>query len=175
MIYHCFKCRKLRGRSQDQKMADLPFDRVDPALPFSYCRVDYFGPFCIKEGRKELKKYGVIFTCFTSRAVHLEIANTLDMDSFINALRRFLCLCGPVRQIRLDRGTIFIGAQNELERSLAEMDDERIAELLKREGCDYFKFRTNVPHTSHMGGVWERQLGQYLVDFITQFGSATRR
>lgn len=75
VIYHCFQCRKLRGRSLNQEMADLPFDRVDPAPPFSYCGVDYFGPFYDKEGRKELKQYGVIFTCFTSRAVHFEIAN----------------------------------------------------------------------------------------------------
>lgn len=157
-IYHCLKCRKFRGRTQDQKMSDLPFDRVDPAPPFSYCGVDYFGPFYIKEGRKELKRYGVIFTCFTSRAVHLEIANTLDTDSFINALRRFLCIRGPIRQLRSDRGTNFIGAENELRRSISEMDDEQIAEFLKKEGCDYFQFRTNVPHASHMGGVWERQI-----------------
>ena len=45
IIYHCVGCRKLRGKTQDQKMADLPFDRVDPAPPFSYCGVDCFGPF----------------------------------------------------------------------------------------------------------------------------------
>lgn len=38
------------------------------------------------------------------------------------------------------------------------MDDEQIAEFLRKEGCDYFQFRTNVPHASHMGGVWERQI-----------------
>ena len=94
-LYHCVTCRKLRGKTQIQKMADLPFDRVDPAPPFSYCGVDYFGPFLIKEGRKELKRYGVLFTCFTSRAIHLEIANSLETDSFINALRRFLSLRAP--------------------------------------------------------------------------------
>ena len=107
-IYHCVTCRKLRSKTQEQKMADLPFDRVHPAPPFTYCGVDYFGPFIDKERRKELKRYGVIFTCFTSRAVHLEIANSLDTDSFINALRRFLALRGPIRQLRSDRGTNFL-------------------------------------------------------------------
>lgn len=157
-IYYCLTCRKLRGCSQNQKMADLPTDRVDPAPPFSYCGVDYFGPFTVKEGRKELKRYGVVFTCFSSRAVHLEIANSLDTDSFINALRRFICMRGPIRQMRSDRGTNFIGAKNELDRAVSEMDDERVVEFLKNEGCDYFNLKTNVPHASHMGGVWERQI-----------------
>ena len=157
-IYNCVICRKLRSTGQDQKMADLPFDRVDPAPPFSYCGVDYFGPFVVRERRKELKRYGVIFTCFTSRAVHLEIANSLDTDSFINALRRFLSLRGPIRQLRSDRGTNFLSAERELREALSELDDNQISEFLCKEGCDYFRFKPNVPSASHMGGVWERQI-----------------
>ena len=84
-------CRKLQGAVLEQKMSDLPEDRLDCYPPFTYCGVDYFGPFTtIKEGRKELKHYGVLFTCMSSRAIHLETAASLDTDSFINALRRFL-------------------------------------------------------------------------------------
>ena len=43
-IAQCVKCRKLRGTPQDQKMADLPEDRLEPALPFAFSAVDYFGP-----------------------------------------------------------------------------------------------------------------------------------
>ena len=90
-ISKCVKCRKLRGAVQEQRMAELPDDRVEPAPPFTNSAVDYFGPFIIKEGRKELKRYGVLFTCMASRAIHIEVAATLETDSFINALRRFLC------------------------------------------------------------------------------------
>ena len=68
-IHRCVKCKKMRGQLQQQKMADLPEDRVNQAPPFSYCGVDYFGPWYIKEGRKTLKRYGVLFTCLASRAV----------------------------------------------------------------------------------------------------------
>ena len=158
LIYHCVVCCKQRGNTQDQKMSDLPYDRVNPAPPFTYCGVDYFGPFLVKEGRKELKRYGCIFTCFTSRAVHLEVANTLDTDSFINALRRFLSLRGPIRQLRSDRGTNFLSAERELREALSEFDDEQILQFLRKEGCDFFKFKPNEPSASHMGGVWERQI-----------------
>ena len=67
-IVSCVKCRKLRGPVVEQKMSDLPEDRVEASPPFSYCAVDYFGPFMIKEGRK---CYGVLFTCMSLRAVHV--------------------------------------------------------------------------------------------------------
>ena len=56
-IADCVTCRKLRGAVQEQKMSDLPEDRLKPAPPFTYCAVDYCGPWHIKEGRKEVKKY----------------------------------------------------------------------------------------------------------------------
>ena len=92
LVSRCVICRKLRSLPQQQKLADLPQDRVEPAAPFTYSAVDYFGPFFVKEGRKEVKRYGVIFTCMASRAIHIETANSLETDAFINALRRFQAL-----------------------------------------------------------------------------------
>ena len=102
VIHACTTCRKLRARTAEQKMADLQWDRVTPSPHFTHCAVDYFGPFYMKEGRKELKRYGVLFTCLASRAIHLEVAYNLETDSYINALRRFTCRRGPVRQMRSD-------------------------------------------------------------------------
>ena len=95
-ILRCVTCRRLRGPTQSQKMSDLPEDRLHQAPPFTYCAVDYFGPWIIKDKRKELKRYGVLFTCMASSAIHLEIAHSLETDSFINALRRFICRRGPI-------------------------------------------------------------------------------
>jgi hypothetical protein len=79
-------------------MADLPHDRVNPsAPPFTCVGVDYFGPFLVREKRSMVKRYGVIFTCLTVRAIHLEIAATFDTDSFIMALRRFISRRGEVK------------------------------------------------------------------------------
>ena len=90
VISSCVKCQKLRGAVQEQRMSDLPEDRLEATPPFTYCAVDYFGPFIVKDGRKEMKRYGVLFTCMASRAIHLETANSLETDAFINALRRFI-------------------------------------------------------------------------------------
>ena len=157
-ISKCVECRRLRSSTQDQKMADLPTDRLEPSPPFTYCAVDFFGPWHIKEGRKELKRYGVLFTCLACRAIHVETANSLSTDSFINSLRRLFAIRGPIRQLRSDRGTNFVGAERELREAVSELDQEGIRQFLLKENCDYFEFKMNVPSASHMGGVWERQI-----------------
>ncbi|XP_078371870.1 uncharacterized protein LOC144655503 [Oculina patagonica] len=139
-------------------MSDLPPDRLEQAPPFTYSAVDYFGPWYIKEGRKEMKRYGVLFTCMASRAVHLETAASLTTDSFLNAYRRFINRRGPVRQLRSDQGTNFVGAKNELEAALMEMNHDTIQRELLITNCDWINWKMNVPHASHMGGSWERQI-----------------
>ena len=157
MIRKCVTCNRLRGVTQSQKMSDLPKDRVEAAPPFSYTGMDCFGPWVIREGRKELKRYGLLFTCMASRAVHVETLNSLSTDAFINALRRFLSLRGPVRQLRSDRGTNFTGAEAEFRRCL-QTDHEKVKDFLMKEGCDFINFNFNFPSSSHMGGTWERQI-----------------
>ena len=156
-IKGCTTCRKLRSAPIEQKMADLPQDRLEPAPPISYSDVDYFGPWYVKEGRRMLKRYGVLFTCLNSRAIHIETAKTMDLNSFLNAYRRFVCRRGQVRQLRSDNGSNFVGARNELQKAFAEMD-ERIQQELLKDNCDWINFRMNPPYASHMGGVWERQI-----------------
>ena len=63
LIAKCVTCRRLRSPTGTQKMADLPVDRLSEAPPFTYVGVDAFGPWYIKEGRKTLKRYGLLFTC----------------------------------------------------------------------------------------------------------------
>lgn len=52
LISRCVKCRNRRSQTLDQKMSDLPADRLAAEAPFTYSGVDFFGPFYIKEGRK---------------------------------------------------------------------------------------------------------------------------
>ena len=140
----------------EHKMADLPSERVNPAPLFTYTGMDAFGPFYVKEGRKELKRWGIMFTCLSSRAAHLETLNSMDTDLFLNALRRFISRRGKVRELRSDQGTNFIGGRNELVTVFEELDEESIKRFLSKQGCDWIKFTTNVAHASHMGGAWKR-------------------
>ena len=154
-IRSCIKCRKLRRPLQDQKMANLPKERTETSEPFMYTGMDVFGPFMVKRARSLVKRYGLLFTCFCSRAVHVELLDDLTTDAFLNSLRCFLALRGAVKLLHCDQGTNFIGANNELQEALKELDTERLERYLAERQCE-FKF--NVPHASHAGGVWERQI-----------------
>ena len=47
---------------------------------------------------------------------------------------------------------------NELQQAISEIDNDRIREELLTNNCDWVEFKVNVPHASHMGGVWEPQI-----------------
>ena len=170
VLSRCVTCKKSKASTVEQKMADLPEERVTPMPPFTFSGVDYFGPFTIKEKRSMLKRYGIIFTCFASRAIHLETANNLETGTFIQALRRFIARRGTVQELRSDNGTNFRGADNELRKALNEMNQSEISRYLLRQNITW-KF--NPPSASHMGGVWERHIRSVrsvLSNLLKEFG-----
>jgi len=158
VIHKCVTCRRLRGRLEDQKMADLPADRLIPEPPFTTVGLDVFGPWSImtrqtRGGHADSKRWAVLFTCMSTRAVHIELIETMSTDSFINALRRFFSIRGPAKLLRSDRGTNFVGACKELN---INTDDTTVRKYLQEKGCSWV---FNPPHASHMGGSWERLIG----------------
>ncbi|XP_067279206.1 uncharacterized protein [Pseudorasbora parva] len=158
VIHKCVTCRKLRGRLECQKMADLPADRLAQEPPFTSVGLDIFGPWTIvtrrtRGGSAESKRWAVIFTCMSTRAVHIELIESMTTSSFINALRRFFSIRGPAKLLRSDRGTNFVGACKELK---LDTDDPFLQNYLKEKGCTWL---FNPPHSSHMGGSWERLIG----------------
>ena len=156
LISRCTVCRRLKGRVGEQKMANLPEDRLTPDQPpFTNVGVDYFGPFEVKRGRSTVKRYGVMFTCLAIRAVHIEIADSLDTSSCINAIRRFISRRGQVSIMRSDNGTNFVGAEKELRVAIESLNRVKIEKTLQKKGI---KWMFNSPAASHQGGVWERQI-----------------
>ncbi|XP_036002193.1 uncharacterized protein LOC118565663 [Fundulus heteroclitus] len=158
VIHKCVTCRKLRGKMQVQKMADLPADRLIPEPPFTSVGLDVFGPWTIvtrrtRGGCSQSKRWAVLFTCMSTRAVHIELIETMSTDSFINALRRFFAIRGPAKMLRSDRGTNFTGACKELD---LEKENSGVGKYLQGRGCSWI---FNPPHASHMGGSWERLIG----------------
>lgn len=161
ILHKCVTCNKLRGKSAEQKMADLPSDRLSTEPPFTYVGLDVFGPWAVttrrtRGGQANSKRWAVLFTCMSIRAVHIELIEAMDTSSFINALRRFFALRGPSKQIRSDCGTNFTGACKELHILLTDPKEPNVRRYLGEEGCSWV---FNSPHSSHMGGSWERMIG----------------
>ena len=67
-IARCVRYQYLHGKVGEQKMADVPEDRISTEPPFTCVQLDMLGPFTVKQYRKEMKRYGIIFTCLSCRA-----------------------------------------------------------------------------------------------------------
>lgn len=153
---NCITCRKLKGQPCVQRMADLPTERLNPGKPpFAFVGTDCFGPIVVKYGRSEVKRYVCLFTCFTTRAVHLELLHNMDTDAFINALRRFMSRRGYPEKIWSDNGTNFVGGKRELEKSVKEIDNDRVHNHCLKLNVEWV---FNPPSAPHMGGVFERMV-----------------
>jgi hypothetical protein len=179
MIYGCVTCRRLKKGLDYQKMSDLPEERVLPGYPpFSFVGVDIFGPWEVitrktRGGSANSKRWAALFTCLSTRAVHIEVIEDMSASAFINALRRFVAIRGSVKIFRSDRGTNFIEAVHELKLNTINVEDGPIRDYLGKRGTTWI---FNPPHSSHMGGVWERMIGvtrRILDAMLLEYGSRT--
>ena len=140
----CITCKKLFAPSGVQKMADLPEERLQyDKLPFDHVSVDCFGPYSAKYRRTTCKRYGCVFTCHNTRAIHIEKLDDLSCESFINGMRRFISRRGKPSLIKSDRGTNFTAAESELRKSMQKFDVD---------------WQFLPAGASHMNGVVERQI-----------------
>jgi len=84
----CWTYKRRKAKNATQIMAPLPLNRLKTSLrAFTRCTVDFAGPFVAVQGRgkRREKRSLCLFTCLASRAVHLEMAFRLDVDSFLRA------------------------------------------------------------------------------------------
>ncbi|XP_063827161.1 uncharacterized protein LOC135076671 [Ostrinia nubilalis] len=150
----CFFCRLRKAKPCVPRMGDLPEARMaHHQRPFTFCGIDLFGPMEVVVGRRREKRYGVLFTCLTVRAIHIEIVHFLTTDSLIMALRRMACRRGWPRHIYSDNGTNLRGADVELRKAMQELDEEALGAEALNSGAQW----TFIPPGSpHWGGAWER-------------------
>ncbi len=164
----CLECRRWRGQPSVPQMSDLPSARLQLYKPaFHSCGMDCFGPFLIKIGRRTEKRWGVLFKCLTTRAVHLDLLSSLSTDSFLMALRRFIPRRGTPAQLWSDRGTNFRGGERELREAYAALAPDLQRHLARQK----ISFCFNPPSAPHFGGVWEREVRSVKSALYTVLGT----
>lgn len=160
IVNRCVKCFRLSCKAQEQQMGVLPKVRVTPNRPFLNCGVDFAGPFELKRFkgrcRQFEKAYFAIFTCFTTKACHLEVVTDLTTAAFVAAYRRFVSRRGLVRNLYSDCGKNFVGSERIVTKAMGEVVRQWNEELAK-ELSDQFKtsWHFNPPGAPHFGGLWE--------------------
>ncbi len=151
----CTECQRLRAKPTIPKMADLPLARLRLHKPaFHSTGMDCFGPFLVKIGRRVEKRWGILYKCLTTRAVHLDLLYSLDTDSFLMSLRRFIARRGSPVELLSDQGTNFRGGERELWEAFQCMSPD----LQQRLAPQKIAFHFNPPAAPHFGGVWEREI-----------------
>ncbi|XP_062708625.1 uncharacterized protein LOC134288285 [Aedes albopictus] len=155
VVKRCQSCKLRKSEPLTPRMAPLPVERLTPFIrPFSYVGIDYFGPVDVVVGRHSEKRWIVLFTCLSIRAVHLEVAHKLDTASCIMAIRRFVLRRGPPISIFSDNGTNLKAANKELQEQIKRIDTS-CANVFTNARTQW---RFSPPSAPHMGGIWERMV-----------------
>ena len=95
-------------------------------------------PFTVKNGRKISKRYGLIVTCLSTRAIHIEYLDDMTSDAFINGLRCVIAIRGPIPTIKCDQGSNFQGAAHALKVAMAEnLEEDVIKRYLISQNCEF--------------------------------------
>lgn len=150
VILRCLLCQKRNKTPELQLMANLPCSRLAINKPaFFNTGVDHFGTLAVKILRSNTKRWGCLFTCMSTRAIHLEVAGSLPTVSFIDVFKRFI---NCPNYIFSDCGSNFKGAETELYDVLTQIDFEKVSEFTI-DVKETWKF--NPPDSTHMGGAWE--------------------
>lgn len=151
----CVMCTRLRGKTIQPIMGDLPNARVTVNFPFHTCGIDFAGPFMIssKKGRgnRITKAYLCVFVCLSTKAIHLDLVSDLTTEAFILCLRRFVSRRGKPFVIYCDNGKNFVGASNELGR-IIRSSHQSDSDFSANEGI---KFNFCPAYSPHFGGIWE--------------------
>ena len=136
VISTCARCRRYKGLQYQPADGGLPNFRTEPSRPFAKVGLDFFGPLFVDQGTKV---WVLLFTCATSRAVHLELVRSQNTEDVRRALRRFFALRSTPEMIFSDNAKTFHALLHHIPRSVT------------------WKF---IPEAAPWwGGFWERMVG----------------
>ena len=131
---------------------DLPTDRVYEGLPFTYTGIDFAGPLHLNSATPEnrSKAYCCLFTCASTRAVHLELTDSLTVTSFLQAFRRFVSRRGLPAKLLTDNAKTFKSVSVDVKKISRSSE---VKQYLANRQVDWQFVMKRAPW---WGGFWER-------------------
>jgi len=127
---------------------------------FTRIGCDYAGPFAIKvrAGRRSFlnKGYIVLFVCFVTKAIHLELVENLSTESFVGALDRFIARHGIPSKIWTDNASNFVGAKRKIEEiEINVSQQQKEMKVVQFCALNGIQWKFIPPSSPHFGGLWE--------------------
>ena len=150
VVRRCTVCKKLEGLPYRTLFCpELPKSRVDEGPPFSSVGIDFAGPLIVSD-MPDKKCYICLFTCASTGAVHLELVETLEVESFIRAFRRFCARRGLPSKIFSDNVKTFKCAAKKVKTLL------RSPRLNEHFSCKGVEWGFIIECAPWQGGMWAR-------------------
>lgn len=155
ILRKCVTCRKVNGRPYvSPDPPPLPSNRVADTPPFTVTGVDFTGALYVKTNTgSESKAYVCLFTCASSRAVHLELVQDLTEETFMHAFRRFCSRRSVPAKMISDNATTYLAAANHIQKIF---QSPNVQEQLTQQGTVWQFIPKRAPW---WGGWWERLIG----------------
>ena len=109
IVNSCYLCKVFSTRPYGPtETAALPPFRTECGRPFETIGIDFAGPLSYNISKKEQGKcHFLIFTCATSRAVHLEMTKSHTAEEFQRKLNRFITRGIRRKRIVSDNAAVF--------------------------------------------------------------------
>lgn len=163
IIRECKVKRCTKPKLMGQQMAPLPESRIDNPEPFKNVAVDLFGPMFVKHKcglencphETETKAYGCLFTCFQTRAIHLELMKDGTTEEFLRAFRMMVARRGLPTMVYSDQAKNFKKASKELRKLYQTISWKKIGTEHAQKGINW---TFNVPLMPHANGLCERMV-----------------
>ena len=150
----CTTCRRHCGKPYaTPDPPPLPEIRLRESVPFTITGIDFTGALYVRHNSIETKVYICLFTCATSRAIHLEVVMDLSVETFLLAFRRFASRRSLPKIVVSDNASTYMAAAEELQQLL---HSEHMIEVLGRRGVQWRFIPKRAPW---YGGWWERLIG----------------
>ena len=154
-VYRCNLCKRYRVKPlSPPKTAKLPSYRTEKVEPFAVTGVDFAGPMLCKVNKHRFSKcYVALFTCASTRAVHLKLCPDLTGKEFQRSLKEFTARRGPPQIMVSDNGKTFVATGKWLK---TLMQDEQLTNFLASQSI---KWKFNLSRAPWWGGIFERLIG----------------
>ena len=150
-------CLRQRVGPCAQKMGQLPEERISCSRAFAHVGTDFAGPLYVKEGLNIKKAYVCIFTCTSSRMVHLELTHSLTTDEFLQAFSRITSRRGLCHIVWSDNAQTFREIQKLYDEPTTE--GQRMWSMLDQDQIKSsrgIKWKFITEPSPWRGGWWER-------------------
>ena len=151
----CVVCQRFEGAPcKGVSAPPLPDFRVQESRPFQTTGVDFAGPLYVRtsDQSRTAKTWMILYTCYSTRAVHLDLVWDMTTETFLRSFRRFVARRGTPARIISDNAKTFKSVAASISNTLESPEVKKFLSDI------HVEWRFNLEKAPWQGGVFERMI-----------------